>query len=69
MSYDAPPSASPPKRERGCFFYGCVIAAILVLWLSIGDAQRNAHWVALLAPIHFALAMSWAFARKPLAPP
>ncbi len=71
----AVPALLRNRRPRAWFTWllrivaACVIAAILVLWLSIGDAQRNAHWVALLAPIHFALAMSWAFARKPLAPP
>ncbi len=32
MSYDSPPlSPTPQKKPRGCFFYGCLISAILLI--------------------------------------
>ncbi|MDO5506217.1 MAG: DUF4105 domain-containing protein [Pseudoxanthomonas suwonensis] len=35
------------------------VLAIVQSWLLVLPVQRNAHWVALLAPIHLALAWHW----------
>lgn len=38
----------------------CAVIAVFILWLPLGQPQRNAHWVALLVPLHMVLWKSWA---------
>lgn len=40
---------------------GCAVLALLLGWLPVAG-QRNGHWIALLLPVHLALA--WSFARR-----
>lgn len=55
---------APTPRFRAMLVAIAVIAAAacLPLWLQV-QPQRNGHWVALLLPLHAALA--WAWARRP----
>ncbi|GAB3103557.1 lipoprotein N-acyltransferase Lnb domain-containing protein [Lysobacter terrae] len=39
----------------------CAVAGLLVRWVS-AQPQANMHWIALLLPVH--VAMAWAFARR-----
>lgn len=51
-----------PGRLFGPVLLVIAIGALLAImqsWLQLWPAQRNAHWIALLAPIHLALAWQW----------
>jgi hypothetical protein len=39
----------------------CAVAGLLVRWVS-AQPQANLHWIALLLPVHAAVA--WTFARR-----
>lgn len=57
----------PPTRVfGGLLIVVAVLAALacLPLWLQV-HPQRNGHWVALLLPIHAALAYWWSLQQKP----
>ena len=51
----------PSARFRASLLVVAAIAAsaLLPLWLQV-QAQRNGNWLALLLPIHAALAWAWA---------
>lgn len=51
---------APSARFRGLLVAVAVLAALacLPLWLQVWP-QRNGHWIALLLPIHAALARAW----------
>ena len=51
----------PSPRFRALLVAVAVLAALacLPLWLQVSP-QRNGHWIALLLPLHAALARLWA---------
>ena len=56
---------APTPRFRMLLLAVAVLAALacLPLWLQV-QPQRNGHWIALLLPLHLALARLWGRARK-----
>jgi hypothetical protein len=56
---------TPTPRFRSLLLAVVVLAALalLPLWLQV-QPQRNGHWIALLLPLHMALARLWARAPK-----
>ena len=57
---------APSPLFRRVLLLVAVLAALacLPLWLQVAP-QRNGHWIALLFPLHAALALAWARPRAP----
>jgi hypothetical protein len=52
-SYDA--IAEPPRKERGCFFYGCIAASVLAVLMVIGigvAGYLSYRWIVTLINEH-----------------
>ncbi|GAB1407051.1 DUF4105 domain-containing protein [Thermomonas brevis] len=57
-------AASPLFRGVLWLVAALAVLACLPLWLQVAP-QRNGHWIALLLPLHAALALAWQRRRNP----